>query len=262
MVRNLIYFSVMVSFLCSIINSRAEEPSSSIPTSVPVTQSPSETPELTGTLTMPSVIGGKAPIQVKGTSWERTSTEYKKPKNLWADAYLFLPLPLLNTDGSLIPETQSADSKYEITAQERIKRFIQVEEWYGTEPENLQEKYILLDFSASWCPVCRREIPMLNHWHEKYGKELAVISIYETDRKSLDTLPGELKGKDMKYFVGIDTRRRSAGALGVFGIPHVILIEPQYGYVVWEGMPSQPGYELTDEIIERVLAVGRKNKKK
>ena len=44
--------------------------------------------------------------------------------------------------------------------------------------------------------------------------------------------------------------------LGVFGIPHVVLLEPD-GYVVWEGFPLLKDYELTDEIIERVLSVGR-----
>jgi hypothetical protein len=48
--------------------------------------------------------------------------------------------------------------------------------------------------------------------------------------------------------------------LGVWGIPHVILLEPD-GYVIWEGFPLQPGYELTEEIIEKVLAVGRKLRK-
>ena len=37
----------------------------------------------------------------------------------------------------------------------------------------------------------------------------------------------------------------------------MILLEPD-GYVIWEGFPLQKGYELTDGIIERVLAVGRR----
>ena len=42
----------------------------------------------------------------------------------------------------------------------------------------------------------------------------------------------------------------------MFGIPHVVLLEPD-GYVVWEGFPLLKDYELTEEIIEKVLSVGR-----
>ena len=73
-------------------------------------------------------------------------------------------------------------------------------------------------------------------------------------------MPGAIKGKDLTHFVAIDTKRRCADALKVWGIPHAILIEPRYGGVIWEGMPNQPEAELTDEIIERILEIGRKNR--
>ena len=59
------------------------------------------------------------------------------------------------------------------------------------------------------------------------------------------------------FYSAIDTQKRMKDRLGVWGIPHVILLEPD-GYVIWEGFPLQKGYELTDTIIERILAVGRK----
>lgn len=101
---------------------------------------------------------------------------------------------------------------------------------------------------------------MLNHWQEKFGNELQIITICETGAKELDGLVGKVSGKDLKFPVGIDLQKRTAKAMGVFGIPHAVIIEPQFGCVVWEGMPNQPGHELTDEIIEKILAVGRKLK--
>jgi hypothetical protein len=47
--------------------------------------------------------------------------------------------------------------------------------------------------------------------------------------------------------------------LGIYGIPHIIILEPG-GYVIWEGFPLLPGYELTEEIIDKILEVGRKQK--
>lgn len=222
------------------------------------------TPTLVGPLSMPSVVTGE-----QANSVESSPVEAKNPgtlfhpqrqpsKNLWADSWLFLPVPVLDRKGKIVEETPETEN---LSAAERLKKFILVEEWYGKEPPSLEGKYVLVDFSASWCPACRREIVELNHWFRTFGQELVVISIYETDRQSIDNLAGAFKGKDLEYYVGIDLQRRTANAMGVFGIPHAVLIEPLYGGVVWEGMPNQPGYELTDEIIEKVLSVGRKMKK-
>ncbi len=219
------------------------------------------TPTLVGPLSMPSVVTGAPAKSVESSPLEATNPgtlfhpQRQPSKNLWADSWLFLPIPVLNMDGKIQDETPELEK---MTASERLASFLQVEEWYGSAPPSLEGKYVLVDFSASWCPACRREIVELNHWFQKYGEELIVISIYETDRKSIDNLAGAYQGKDLKYYVGIDQKRRTANALGVFGIPHAVLIEPIYGGVIWEGMPNQPGYELTDEIIEKVLAVGRK----
>lgn len=221
------------------------------------------TPSLVGPLTMPSVVTGEAAKVVESSSVEAKNRgtlfhpQRQPTKNLWADSWLFMQIPVLNSEGKAVPENEETEK---LSAAERLARFIQVEEWYNTAPPTLDGKYVLLDFSASWCPACRREIVELNHWFRTYGKELVVISIYETDRKSLDNLAGAYKGKDLEYYVGIDLQRRCANALGVFGIPHAVLVEPLYGGVIWEGMPNQPGFELKDEIIEKVLEVGRRMK--
>jgi hypothetical protein len=49
--------------------------------------------------------------------------------------------------------------------------------------------------------------------------------------------------------------------LGVFGIPHCIIIEPD-GYVVWEGFPLLKGHELTEEVVEKILEAGKKRQPK
>ncbi|MDO4584965.1 MAG: TlpA disulfide reductase family protein [Planctomycetia bacterium] len=216
-----------------------------------------EVSQKVGEFTLPSVVSGAAPRSVAASPLEGSVASLRRTKNLWADSWLFLSVPMLREDGQKVEETDDTAS---VVVSRRLRSFLKVEEWYKEAP-SLEGKCLLVEFSASWCPVCRREIPLLNHWAEKYAGRLEVISIYETDRASLATLPGDYQGKDMRYFVGIDTQRRSANALGVFGIPHVILIEPKYGGIVWEGMPMQPGYELTDEIIEKVLAIAENSTK-
>lgn len=127
-----------------------------------------------------------------------------------------------------------------------------VETWLSEKPETAG-KYVLVEFWATWCPPCRRSIPLLNRLAEKFADELVVIGI--SDETEADVR--KLKRPAITYHSAIDTQARMKNELGVFGIPHVIIIEPG-GFVVWEGFPLLPTYELTAEKIEKILAVGRK----
>ena len=66
----------------------------------------------------------------------------------------------------------------------------------------------------------------------------------------------KLEDPRIEYFSAIDTQARAKKSLGVFGIPHVIIVEPG-GYVVWEGFPLLKDYELTEELVDKILNVGR-----
>jgi len=129
-----------------------------------------------------------------------------------------------------------------------------VEKWLSKKPET-EGKYVLVEFWATWCGPSRRSIALLNRFHERFRKELAVIAI--SDETEADVR--KLKDPQVACYSAIDTQGRMKNELGVFGIPHVIVIEPG-GFVVWEGFPLLPGYELTEETIEKILAVGRKQK--
>ena len=131
---------------------------------------------------------------------------------------------------------------------------IEIERWMNDPPKDLRGKFVLIKLWATWCPPCRRALPLLEYFHEKYKDELVVISICETDEAALKNMPGPVKVADLKAPLAVDTHRRFANALGVYGIPHAVLIEPIGGIVLWEGMPTQIGAELSDEVMARFLA--------
>ena len=131
---------------------------------------------------------------------------------------------------------------------------IEIERWVNEPPKDLTGKFVLIEVWATWCPPCRRSLPLLEYFHEKYKDELVVISICETDEEALKNMEGSLKLKDMKAPLAVDTHRRFANALGVYGIPHAVLIDPVLGAVLWEGMPTQIGAELSDEVLSKILA--------
>ena len=151
----------------------------------------------------------------------------KAGKRLWANSFLFAEAPKLV-----------------------------VEKWLSENKPETKGKYVLIEFWATWCGPCRRSIPLLNRFHAKYKDELVVIGIsHETEADVR-----KLKSPQIEYYSAIDTQARTKKAVGVWGIPHVLILEPG-GAVIWQGFPLLKDYELTDEIIEKILAIGRRLKR-
>lgn len=48
---------------------------------------------------------------------------------------------------------------------------------------SLQGNYVLLDFWASWCTDCRKDIPEMKRLHELYGKKIQFVSVSFDDKK-------------------------------------------------------------------------------
>ena len=129
-----------------------------------------------------------------------------------------------------------------------------VEKWLSDRPET-KGKYVLIEFWATWCSQCRRAVPLLNELHDKYKEELVVMGISDEKEQTVRNF----ENPKIEYNIAIDTKARMKSDLAVKGIPHVIIIEPG-GHVVWEGFPLLNGYELTEDVVERILAVGRNAK--
>ena len=179
-----------------------------------------------------------------------------------------LALPLFGTDDKpwlieskdrpAVPKRERmlwADSvQYKSIAEICGEPVIEVERWVNEPPKDLTGKFVLFEVWATWCPPCRRSLPLLEYFYEKYKDELVVVSICETDEETLKKMEGPVKLANIKAPLAIDTHRRFANALGVYGIPHAVLIEPIMGAVLWEGMPTQIGAELSDEVMIKILA--------
>ncbi len=126
-----------------------------------------------------------------------------------------------------------------------------VQKWISQEPER-KGKFVLIDFWATWCPPCRKAVPELNRFHQKFGGQLVVIGI--SDEK--EEVVRKFTEANIKYYSALDTSAALKKQFEVTGIPHCVIINPA-GIVVWEGFPFLDGYELTDDVVASLLKKDR-----
>ena len=95
-------------------------------------------------------------------------------------------------------------------------------------------KYILVDFWASWCGPCKREIPYIKAVYEKHkGSKFDVLSVAVWDRPEDTAKAAKEHGVVWKQIVNaqsVPTER-----YGIEGIPHIILFGPD-GTILKRGL--------------------------
>jgi len=118
--------------------------------------------------------------------------------------------------------------------------------------KTLNNKYILLEFWATWCAPCLGAVPHLNELQAKYinRKDISIISMtYESPEIVLKTL----KRIDFKTIVVSDQTEKSQTDFGVkqngsMTLPRTVLIDNK-GVVKWIGVPDQ----MTDSLFDSFL---------
>jgi cytochrome c biogenesis protein CcmG/thiol:disulfide interchange protein DsbE len=107
-----------------------------------------------------------------------------------------------------------------------------VDQWLTPQPD-VNGKFVLVDFWATWCGPCRSSIPHLNELQAKFKDRLVVIGLSDEPPDDMR----KMTSPQLNYFVGTDTQARTLKAIEVTGIPHAILMDPK-GVVRFEGMPA------------------------
>lgn len=98
---------------------------------------------------------------------------------------------------------------------------------------------VLVDFWASWCGPCRREMPNLKAIHEKYGERLKVLGVAVWDEPD-DTLEA-IKSLELPWEVWVNGKTAPTDAYGINGIPCIVVFNGD-GTIAFR---DQVGEELT-----------------
>lgn len=134
---------------------------------------------------------------------------------------------------------------------------IYVESYLKNKPKNtdLKNKYILLEFWATWCKSCLEEVPKINDLAERYADRNDIVFISITDEKPKKT-KSTLDRIDFKSIVISDTTLKThknyiMNRDGGYSIPQTFLID-QNGIIRWMGITMKLNPELFKKFIENV----------
>ena len=109
--------------------------------------------------------------------------------------------------------------------------------------EYLKKGPVLINFWATWCSPCKKEMVYLDKFERKYKDEgLSILSISVDSQKSLSHVRSYIRANDYIYDVFLDPNRQVFKKLNGNLMPTNVLIDTE-GKVLWRHYGYIPGDE-------------------
>jgi len=160
-----------------------------------------------------------------------------KNKGLCSKKYLFILFIFLG-------EVSFGQPKIGDTAPE-----LNVTDWIQNKPSSvsLKNKFIIIDFWATWCAPCLASIAHMNKLAEENKEKSNLVFLSLSDEKKEKIIP-ILSRIPFKSTVVTDTTEQTQNAYKIETIPYCTIIDDK-GIIRWTGDPK----ELTNDIIQGIL---------
>jgi len=117
-------------------------------------------------------------------------------------------------------------------------------------------KPIIINFWATWCTPCKRELNTIaeeyQDWVDETGVKLVAISI--DDARNMHKVKPYIDGQGWEYEVYIDPNADFKRAMNVNNVPHTFLVDGE-GNIVWQHNSYAPGDEMElYDLVEKLAA--------
>ena len=116
---------------------------------------------------------------------------------------------------------------------------VNIADYYGRQP-------VVLEFWATWCPLCRKLEPSLQAAREKYASKVTFVSVGVPANQTPEKQKAYVEEKKL---TGVFTFDRSGAAMKAFAVPHT-------SYIIVVGPDRRVAYTGVgdDQDIDAVLA--------
>lgn len=116
---------------------------------------------------------------------------------------------------------------------------------------DLKGKVVLIDFWATWCPPCRKGLPITNKMHEQFAsKGLQVMTISDEDQKKVTDFIAENKYTFPAY---LDPTKKASAAYQVSAIPTLVIVDAKGNLVSYT-----VGLDTEEAVLENLKRAGIK----
>jgi peroxiredoxin len=113
--------------------------------------------------------------------------------------------------------------------------------------EALRGKVVLLNFWATWCPPCRKEMPDMEALYRRFQKKgLVVLAVSDEER---ETVVGFLAKQNYTFPILLDPGRKVNDAFGVEGIPKSFIFDAE-GKLVAQAIDMRTERQFLDLLKE------------
>lgn len=89
-------------------------------------------------------------------------------------------------------------------------------------------KYVLLNFWATWCAPCRKEMPGLDELQAEFGGDTFEVVTIATGRNPMPAIKRFFDEEEIQNLpILLDPKQSMARDMGVLGLPITVLIDPE-----------------------------------